>query len=185
MEILNPYINGLKFLFYSNKNGTTSVSFLKVFFILMYIISIFAGFFQFLNITSNDYVCVISPMETQECDIKIGVFGTLFDLSSFILVTGAFLIIFYSLLKNNNKTVYTYLSISISTLILFTFFGFTVVLIENVQEFSDTFDGVGYAIIVFWVLFFEPLIFFSSLPIFLEIVSQDYELRGFSLKTRK
>lgn len=184
MEILNPYVNGLKFLFYSDKNGDTSISIFKIFFLIVYIGSIFAGFFQFLNLTSNDLQCEFIPGDIQQCSIRANIFGTIFNISSFVLLIGAFSLIFYSSTKNKEKTSYTYLSILTSFLLLMMLFGFLIDLLDNLQDFNESFSSLGYAFIVIWVLMFEPILFFGSVPLILEIISQDYELKGYSLKTK-
>ena len=183
MEILSPYVKGLNFLFYTNHNGLKKLSLFKLFFLLTYIFSIFTAFFQFMNLTSNDLVCEVSKVGEPVCSIKFSTFGTLFNISSLVLILGAFIIFFYSSLINKPKTLYTYVSLILSGSILVTLLSFFIVFLTKVDEFNIAFNAVGYAIILIWVMIFEPILFFTGVLILLDIITQDYELKGFSKKT--
>ena len=184
MEIFHPYLNGLKFLLYSDKNGTLSVSFLKILFLLAYVVSIFMAFFQFLNLTSNDLECELLPYAGEVCRVKTNIFGSLFNLCSLILLFGAFTIILYSSIKNPKKTSYSYLSIFVSGLIFLFLVTLFIDLLRSLEDFNYAFHSIGQGFIIIWVLIFEPILFFSGVPIILGIVSQDYELKGYTHKTK-
>ena len=184
MEIFHPYLNGLKFLLYSDKNGIKSVSFLKIFFLFAYIASIFMAFFQFLNLTSNDLECELLPYAGQVCRVKTNIFGSLFNVCSLMLLLGAFTIILHSSIKNPKKSSYSYLSIFISGLIFLFLVTLFLDLLRSLEAFNYAFHSIGQGFIIIWVLIFEPILFFSGVPIILGIISQDYELKGYSHKTK-
>lgn len=183
MEIIDPYIKGLRFLFYSKDETEGHFSFIKLIFLLIYILSIIDGFLQFVNLRSNDLICRTNRSGGEMCMIRSSIFGSIFNLLSLLFIISAFVIITYSIIKNKFKTYYSILGLCVSLLILLTFLAFFITFLNDINSFNESFNAITYAIIILWLLIIEPIIFFNGVIFSVDIISQDYQLQGYGKKT--
>lgn len=95
MEILEPHVKGLKFLFYIKKEGIEKISLLKIFFFIVYVVAIISAFLSFLDVSNKDLLLCDLSQETdnQFCVLSLGLFGEFFQILTLVLILGSFFLI--------------------------------------------------------------------------------------------
>ena len=181
LKILEPQIKGFKYLFFVQKDEIEKFSFIKTTIFLVYLFSMIFAFLQFS--TNHEFTIKERSGENGE-DISYwivpNIYGELFYILTFILFYLALLIIIINKLRNFNLKFSNMLSLTLWILILFIFTMLTLSFFVDNEVFFEAFNDLTYGLVIIWLLFIEPVLFFRSLILILEIISEDYEFKGYT-----
>ena len=181
LKILEPQIKGFKYLFFVQKGEIEKFSLIKTTIFLVYLFSMIFAFLQFS--TNHEFTIKERSGENGE-DISYwivpNIYGELFYILTFILFFLALLIIIINKLRNFNLKLSNMLSLTLWILILFIFTMLTLSFFVDNEVFFEAFNDLTYGLVIIWLLFIEPVLFFRSLILILEIISEDYEFKGYT-----
>ncbi|OLS22612.1 MAG: hypothetical protein HeimC3_28860, partial [Candidatus Heimdallarchaeota archaeon LC_3] len=151
---------------------------------MVYLSTMVLAFLQFsTHQESFSLDCTTSEIDFEtSCKIIPGFFGQLFHFLAFILVITAVLLVLIDKVKKHSFSIVSFITWIIITS---TLFGILIAYFHNPVQFFDSFSGISNALVIIWLLMIEPVLFFKSLIIILEIVSEDYEFKGFGKKTQR
>ncbi|MHA1991293.1 MAG: hypothetical protein ACW98A_10055 [Candidatus Hodarchaeales archaeon] len=180
--IFEQQIKGFRYLFFNTKEGIEKFSIFKFSLFIVYILTMILAFLQFSTNQGSFLLDCTTPEVGSEisCIIIPGFYGQFFHFFAFILVITAVFLVIFDKLKNKSFTVFSSIT---WVLITVTLVGILLSTFENSGIFFESFSGVTNALVIIWLLMIEPVLFFRSLTILLEIISEDYEFKGYGKRT--
>ena len=181
--LFNPQIKGFRYLFYTSNQDQESFSYLKSCVFCIYLLTMITAFLQFSFRQEELQILCPGQYSNYNCQIIPNFFGQLFYVNNFLILLLAFLIIFINHISKMQLKITSILSLFIQTLIMLIILTLIIVFLVDSTTFYGAYHDVASIILIFWLTIIEPVLFFNSLKLSLEIISEDYSFNGYNRNT--